>query len=139
MTRKNKLPDEVTTEYVAAHRRGVYIQTPLDNVTHFSAGDKYVTVHTKNAGEFIISVPIWYIASTLGRKLATRVHRSHVVMNHMLPGIKMLRQDNSMHWCFEILSTVTAGDRVGIKTSIVPVARREGTRIRKVWVKADAQ
>lgn len=129
--------DAVTCEYVQATRRGVCIRTPLENVTHFSAEDKCVTAYTKSSGGFTLGIPLWEIQTVL-MHLATSVHRSHLVMNHMLRGIKRYRPLRSDQWAFEILATERYGDRLATVCHTIPVSRRLTQQVNKVWREANA-
>lgn len=124
--------DCVTSEYIEATRLGVLIRTPLENVTHFSAEHKQVVAHTKSAGTFTLNIPLWDIASTICHR-ATQVHRSHLVMNHTLRGIKRYRPVRSDQWAFEILTTVAHGPHRACVQHTIPISRRETQRVNQVW------
>lgn len=93
--------NQVTRDYVDATRLGVHIRTPLENVTHFKAEDKYVTVFTKANGQFTLNVRLWDIASTICH-MATSTHRSYLVMNHALKGAKMFKPTGGEHHLIEV-------------------------------------
>lgn len=115
----------VTQEYVAAYRLGVLIRTPLENITHFQAEDKYVIVHTKTNGDFVIGITLWWICSVL-QKQATRVHRNCLVMNHALPGARLYRPAGAHTMILES-SDFT-----------ILVSRNEAKNARKAWEAASS-
>ena len=132
--------DQVTCEFVAATRMGVHIRTPLENVTHFQADQKYVTAFTKTNGEFVLNVPLWEITTTLCH-LATVTHRSYVVMDHALKGAKMFRPTGGNHYLIEVMATIPSihrGGPIGLCGHEIRVARREVRRVRQAWEKANA-
>lgn len=129
--------DRVTCEYVAATRMGVHIRTPLENVTHFKADQKCVTIFTKSNGEFVVNLPLWQIAKTLSH-LATSTHRSFVIMNHQLKGSKFLRVTEGGRYVIEVINTVRFGNRWAMVPCEIHVGRREVPRVREVWRKANA-
>lgn len=128
MPRQNKSPDVVTPEYIEAYRRGVLIRTPLENIAFFQAEHKAVVAHTKNNGDFILDIPLWVIGETL-KDQTTLVHRSYLVPNDVLPGLKNWRKGN--HWVFEIITSIRVGDRVGLCPHTIPVSRRLTQKVRK--------
>jgi hypothetical protein len=132
-----KPKDEVTSEYVQAHRAGICIRTPLENVTHFQAEDKYVTAFTQTHGEFTLNLPLWLITRIL-KDRATAVHRSYLVMNPTLKGAKMFKPAGADQWVFEVLSSMRHGDARAVVPRIIRVARREAKRVRALWKKANA-
>lgn len=132
--------DCVTCEFVAATRLGVHIRTPLENVTHFKAEDKYVTVFTKANGQFTLNVRLWDIASTLCH-IATSAHRSYLVMNHAMKGAKMFKPTGGDHYLIEIMATLPRqypGGPMGLCGHEIRVARREAARVRQAWREANA-
>lgn len=132
--------NQVTRDYFDAIRRGVEIRTPLENVTHFQAEDKYVTAYTKTNGEFILDVPLWLIERIL-HQVATSTHRSYLVMNHALAGAKMFKPAGADQWVMEVMGTVPSpnlGGAHGMQGRIIRVARREAKRVRALWMKAHA-
>lgn len=121
MPLKIKAPDVVTTEYIEAHRLGVLVRTPLENIAFFAAEDKSVAAYTKTNGAFVLQIPLHKIEDILKGR-ATAVHRSYVVMNETLPGLKNWRKGS--HWVFEVTTSVRMGDRVGLLPHIIPISRK---------------
>lgn len=117
-----KHPDAVTTEYIEAYRMGVFIRTPLEKVAFFQAEHKAVVAHTKANGAFILDIPLHQIETTLKDKV-TRVHRSYLVPNDVLPGLSHWRHGNTT-WVFEIVTSVQHGGRVGLCPHTIPISRR---------------
>lgn len=121
MPLKIKAPDVVNTEYIEAHRLGVLIRTPIENVAFFQADQKVVMAHTKTNGEFALEIPLWVIEQTLPG-MFTHVHRSYLVQTSLLPGLKHWRKGS--HWVFEIITSVRLAGRVGLVDHVIPVSRR---------------
>lgn len=122
-------PDCVTENYIEAHRLGVFIQTPLENVAFFRAEHKSVVAYTKNNGSYTLQLPLHEIEATL-KDQATLVHRSVLVMNHMLPGIKHWRADHN--WVLEIICFHRMGDRQALVPYTLPISRRLNAKVRAV-------
>lgn len=133
MPRSNKLPDAVTTEYIEAYRLGVLIRTPLENIAFFQAEHKAVVAHTKNNGAFVLDIPLHEIESTLADKV-TKVHRSYLVPNEVLPGLKSWR--DGPHWVMEIMTNVRFGDRLGMCGHVIPVSRRLTKKVKTLLKEA---
>lgn len=123
-----KHPDAVTTEYVEAYRMGVFIRTPIEKVAFFQAEHKAVVAHTKTNGSFVIDIPLHEIETTL-KGLVTRVHRSYLVPEDALPGLKHWRNGNTT-WVFEIITSVQHGGRVGLCPHLIPISRRLTGRVK---------
>lgn len=123
----NKSPDTVTAEYIEAYRLGVLIRTPIQNIAFFKAEDKAVVAYTKNNGSFVLSTPLWLIKSTL-KDTATQVHRAYVVLNSMLPGLKHWKKGTT--WEMEVITSVKAGERLGLMPHTIPISRRETKKVR---------
>lgn len=137
MSRATGTQDRVTREFVDAKRLGVLIRTPLENVSHFQAEHKGVTVFTKSNGEFSLNIPLWLIERILhGHAIST--HRSYLVMNHALKGSKMFKPTGAANWEIEVMATVHFGGRVGMQPHAIRIARRENKRVREQWRKANA-
>lgn len=121
-------PDAVTTEYVEAYRMGVFIRTPLEKVAFFQAEHKAVVAHTKANGAFILDIPLHQIETTLKDKV-TRVHRSYLVPNDMLPGLSHWRDGNTT-WAFEIVTSVQHAGRIGLCPHKIPISRRLTNKVK---------
>lgn len=122
--------DEVTADYITAHRMGVMIRTPLENIAFFQAEHKAVVAHTKTNGSFVLAVPLHEIEATLAGK-ATKIHRSYLVLNDMLPGAKHWRTGSS--WTMELMTMVMAGSHRGIVSHEIPVSRRGISKTKKLF------
>lgn len=123
-----KHPDAVTTEYVEAYRMGVFIRTPLEKVAFFQAEHKAVVAHTKANGCFILDIPLHQIETTLKDKV-TRVHRSYLVPNDMLPGLSHWRDGNTT-WAFGIVTSVQHAGRIGLCPHKIPISRRLTNKVK---------
>jgi len=129
MARYVRPPDTVTSDYIEAHRLGVCIRTPIENVAFFKAEHKAVVAYTKGNGEFMLQIPLWVIEEVLKGKFM-HVHRSYLVQRRLMPGLSTWRTVTCR--VFEIKTTVKFGDRIGITAHTIPVARRLNTTVRKL-------
>lgn len=123
-----KHPDAVTAEYIEAYRMGVFIRTPIENIAFFQAEHKAVVAHTKTNGAFVLDIPLHAIATTLKGKV-TQVHRSYLVPNDLLPGLKHWRHGNTT-WVCEIITSVKHGDRIGLCPHTIPISRRLNSKVK---------
>lgn len=134
MPRSNKQPDVVTAKYIEAYRLGVLVRTPLENIALFQAEHKAVVAHTKSNGAFILGIPLHQIETTLKGKV-TRVHRSYLVLNDVLPGLSHWRHGNTA-WVFEIVTSVQHAGRIVLCPHTIPISRRLTSKV-KVKLRAD--
>lgn len=126
-------PDAVTPDYIEAHRLGVFIRTPIENIAFFQAEHKAVVAYTKTAGSFVLDIPLHEIEATLAGKV-TMVHRSYLVPTDLLPGLKHWR--NGSHWVMEIMTNVRCGDRLGMMGHTIPVSRRLTQKVKALLKEA---
>lgn len=125
-----KQPDAVTREYIEAHRLGVLIRTPIENVAFFKAEHKSVVAYTKNNGSFVLQIPLWRIEETL-QGMFLHVHRSHLVQRALIPGASTWRTTTCRQ--FEIITSVRRYDGlIGLCPHTIPIARRLTGKIKAV-------
>lgn len=122
--------DVVTKDYLEAHRMGALIRTPIENIAFFKAEHKAVVAHTKNNGSFVLAIPIHEIQAVLADKV-TMVHRSYLVANDVLPGLKNWRVGPA--WVCEIITTVRYGERMGICAHEIPISRRKAHKAKELF------
>lgn len=72
----------ITSEYVQAPRGGCVVRIPLENITHFTFGDKYASAHT-DSGELILAISLHEIEEIIG-DLLVRTHRSCLAVRKRL-------------------------------------------------------
>lgn len=110
---------EITPEYIQAPRRGHVVRVPIENVTHFTFGDKYASAHTNN-GELILAISLHEIEEILGDQVV-RLHRSCLAMKSALAS---LRRDSATRCGWAVVSTENPLE--------LRISRAEYPRVRKV-------
>lgn len=80
---------------LSAWYRGKRVEVPVDDVTHFTAGDKYVTAHHKG-GELILSTSLTRLESQLPDFI--RIHRGSLVRRSCIINARGF-WDAGRHWC----------------------------------------
>lgn len=116
----------ITPEYVQAPRRGHVVRVPIENVTHFTFGDKYASAHT-TSGELILAISLHEIEEILGDQVV-RLHRSCLAMKSALVS---LRRDCRARFGF---ATVSAEPPVELN-----VSRNRYRKVRKLMGHLEAR
>lgn len=112
----------ITLEYVQAPRRGHVIRVPIENITHFTFGDKYASAHT-TSGELLLAISLHEIEEILGDQVV-RLHRSCIAMKSALAS---LRRDCTTRCGWAVVSTEGPEPFIDLR-----VSRAEYPRVRKV-------
>lgn len=107
----------ITTEYIEAMHRRQLVRVPIDQATHFSSGDKYVTAHT-SAGDLLLSTTLIHLLSVYGDQLV-HIHRSYVVFRHRIAVTTQVKSN-------------TGGTAVLDDGTEIPASRRYFTNVRKI-------
>lgn len=80
--------------HITAHYRGQIVTLPVEDITHFTSGDKYVTAFHQG-GILIIHEALRDLENEFGADFI-RVHRSHLVRRSLIKYLHRLDCDNAV-------------------------------------------
>lgn len=80
--------------HVSALFRGRTVSVPIEDVTHFTSGDKYVTAFHQG-GELIISDTLKHLEAELGCDFI-RTHRSFLARSSLIKWMQRIDCDNAV-------------------------------------------
>lgn len=81
-SRQQQLANQDFTQYIGARVRGDWVRIPLDNVSHFSAEDKYVVAHTGER-DYILDASLAGLQEDYPDRYL-RVHRNALVASNRI-------------------------------------------------------
>lgn len=100
----------------------------LDEATYLKAEHKYVTLHTKKSGTFVLDETLKMLEEQLGDR-ALRIHRNCLVMRHAIEDITdIVHPEWGSRWYMQVH---------GVE-DLLPISRRAARLVRKI-IKEDSE